>query len=98
MISPGGFGTADDYGDWRRPFEAELAGNRAIAGEGQILAPPLIATGELFPGADANWPYLISERLDGTACETSSCRRTGAKRSPQRSVGRPAGPSAAAAG
>ena len=54
MISPRGFGTADDYGDWRRPFEAELAANRAIAGEGHILASPLIATGKLFPPFDAN--------------------------------------------
>jgi aminoglycoside phosphotransferase len=55
------------FGDWRRSYRAELAANRTIAQDPRILAPRQIATGELFPDSDHNWPYLISERLDGSA-------------------------------
>ncbi len=55
------------FGDWRRSFTTELTANRAIAADRMIRAAPVLASGRLFPGAEADWPYLIMRRLSGLA-------------------------------
>jgi aminoglycoside phosphotransferase (APT) family kinase protein len=55
------------FGDWGRSFSTELSANRAIAADRTIRAAPVLASGRLFPGAQADWPYLIMQRLPGLA-------------------------------
>jgi hypothetical protein len=50
---------------WRESWVAELAANRAIEDVDEISAPQIVADGLLFPGDDADWPFLIMQRLDG---------------------------------
>lgn len=66
------------FGNWRRSFRAEIAAHEAIRGQRWIRAPKIIATGRLFPETDQDWPYLVSERLDGVAwrdCRLSTRHR-----------------------
>lgn len=55
------------FGDWRRSFTTELTANRAIAADRRIRAAPVLASGRLFSGTEADWPYLIMARLPGVA-------------------------------
>lgn len=52
---------------WRESAAAEVAANRAIEHDDGVSAPTIIASGSLFPGDSADWPFLIMERLAGRA-------------------------------
>jgi aminoglycoside phosphotransferase len=52
---------------WRQSAAAEIAANRAIENDEGISAPKIIALGSLFPGDQADWPFLIMERQTGQA-------------------------------
>lgn len=50
---------------WRASFDAEVAANRVVEQDGGIAAPRVLARGSLFPGEEAEWPFLVTERLGG---------------------------------
>jgi hygromycin-B 7''-O-kinase len=50
---------------WRKGFAAERAAHAALAADPAILAPRLLAGGQLFEDGDGPWPYLIAERMPG---------------------------------
>lgn len=52
---------------WRESVAAELATSRVIEKVDEISAPKIVASGSLFAGAEADWPFLIMERLSGKA-------------------------------
>lgn len=52
---------------WRESFAAEIAANRAIETNDGISAPRIVASGSVFPGDEADWPFVVMERLDGQA-------------------------------
>ncbi|MBO0812541.1 MAG: hypothetical protein J2P23_10920 [Microlunatus sp.] len=52
---------------WRESVDAEMAANRLIEKIDQISAPRIVASGRLFPGDESDWPFLITERLNGKA-------------------------------
>lgn len=51
---------------WREPVGTEVAANGLIE-NAEVSAPKILASGSLFPGAEAGWPFLIMERLGGQA-------------------------------
>lgn len=51
---------------WRVNYDVECATQALAAANTAIDAPAVIGHGQLFDG-DAPWPYLISERVPGTA-------------------------------
>lgn len=54
------------FPSWRESAEAEIAANHLNENLG-ISAPTIVASGSLFPGSEAGWPFLIMERLNGQA-------------------------------
>lgn len=54
------------FPSWRGDHAVELAMQQRLHDEPEILAPRLLAYGDLYDG-DEPWPYLITERLRGTA-------------------------------
>jgi aminoglycoside phosphotransferase (APT) family kinase protein len=52
---------------WREGQAAEQAAHAVLATDPAILAPRLLASGQLFENGRESWPYLISERVPGLA-------------------------------
>lgn len=52
---------------WREGHAAERAAHAALAADPAIVAPRLLAEGQLFENAVDPWPYLITERAPGVA-------------------------------
>ncbi|GAA2689801.1 phosphotransferase family protein [Streptomyces lunalinharesii] len=50
---------------WREGFAAERAALALVAGDPEIAAPRLLASGYLFEDDDASWPYLVTTRIAG---------------------------------
>lgn len=50
---------------WRRSVEAESAANALVAADPAIVAPRVLAEGQLFDDGDASWPYLVTTRVSG---------------------------------
>jgi hygromycin-B 7''-O-kinase len=50
---------------WRRTFAAERVGLEFAGTEPGLRAPELLAAGELFPGEDEPWPYLVTQVVPG---------------------------------
>ncbi|MFB7635589.1 phosphotransferase family protein [Streptomyces sp. NPDC056149] len=50
---------------WREGFTAERAAQTLVASDPEIAAPRLLASGYLFEGSDASWPYLVTTRVAG---------------------------------
>ena len=61
-----------DLPSWRRAYRAETAANRCIAGDSRILAPNVLAQGQLFNDANSPWPYLVTQRVAGANWEDAS--------------------------
>lgn len=51
---------------WRASHAAEWAAHQLLATDPEILAPKLLAHGELFGAHFDAWPYLITARISGT--------------------------------
>jgi aminoglycoside phosphotransferase (APT) family kinase protein len=52
---------------WQAIYATERAALALVATDEAILAPRLIAAGELFAGGEALWPYLVIRRVPGVA-------------------------------
>jgi aminoglycoside phosphotransferase (APT) family kinase protein len=52
---------------WRETHAAEAAAHALVATDPEILAPRVLAEGELFEDADTPWPYLVTSRVRGAA-------------------------------
>lgn len=52
---------------WRASHTAERAALALVATDTEIAAPRLLAAGQLYDGADAPWPYLVTTRMTGVA-------------------------------
>ena len=52
---------------WREIYAAEQAALALVATDPAIRAPRLIVAGELFPGGETPWPYLVIGRVPGVA-------------------------------
>ncbi len=52
---------------WRKSYEAEHAALVLVAGDPEIAAPGLLASGHLYEDAGAPWPYLVTTRVSGVA-------------------------------
>jgi hygromycin-B 7''-O-kinase len=50
---------------WRRTFAAERLGLELAGTDPGLHAPELLAAGELFPGRDEPWPYLVTRVVPG---------------------------------
>jgi len=50
---------------WRRSHSAERAAHALIATDPAIVAPRVLANGQLCDSADAAWPYLVTSRMSG---------------------------------
>lgn len=57
---------------WRRAYDAELAAMSLIAEDRHILAPRLLAHGELFVDSTRPWPYLVTTRMPGSPWEETA--------------------------
>ncbi len=65
------FGDGDGYGG-ATAYETELAMHRLLAGRASMPVPAIIANGDLFDGGDGwRWPYLVQQRIGGTAWRTA---------------------------
>lgn len=51
---------------WRAAAHAERVAHRVLAQDPEILAPRVLAEGELDPGGPDPWPYLVTARARGT--------------------------------
>jgi hygromycin-B 7''-O-kinase len=52
-------------GSWRQTHAAERAALALLAADPSIGTPQLLLAGELYPGAGAPWPYLVTSRMAG---------------------------------
>jgi hygromycin-B 7''-O-kinase len=52
---------------WREGHARERAAQSLLTTHTEIAAPRLLASGSLYGGHDAEWPYLISTRMSGVA-------------------------------
>ncbi|WP_419419763.1 phosphotransferase [Legionella sp. D16C41] len=50
---------------WRGAFTSECVAHDYLTKDKSILAPSILATGELFPNTDLCWPYIISSKVPG---------------------------------
>jgi len=50
---------------WRTAFETEKLAHLALDTDKGILAPQILAKGQIFPNQDESWPYIISSRISG---------------------------------
>lgn len=66
------------FGDWRGSFATECAANRVLARRPGI-APAVRASGDLYAGSES-WPYLIVDRLRGTAWRDAGLSAGGRQR------------------
>ena len=57
---------------WRKAYDAELAAMRRVAEDPHILAPRLLAYGELFADSTEPWPYLVTTRMPGSPWEETA--------------------------
>ena len=57
---------------WRRAYDAELAAMSLIADGPHVLAPKLLAHGELFVDSTRPWPYLVTTRMPGSPWEETA--------------------------
>src|SRR5215216_4401748 len=56
------------YSDrWRARFEDERTAYTLLATDPEIVAPRLLALGQLFDAEAAAWPYLVTTRMPGIA-------------------------------
>ncbi len=52
---------------WREGYARERAAQSLLTTHAEIAAPRLLASGKLYDGHEAEWPYLISTRMSGVA-------------------------------
>lgn len=52
---------------WRESYDAEHDALALVATDREIAAPEVLASGQIYPDADAAWPYLIMSRTPGLA-------------------------------
>ena len=57
---------------WRRAYDAELAAMSLVADGPHVLAPKLLAHGELFVDSTRPWPYLVTTRMPGSPWEETA--------------------------
>lgn len=50
---------------WRNAFTTECAAHEYLSKDDTILASRILATGELFPEAEAAWSYILSSKIPG---------------------------------
>lgn len=50
---------------WKSAFQTELAAHGYLLKDDTILAPRILATGNLFEDASNHWPYIISSKVSG---------------------------------
>ena len=53
------------FGAWHESHRSERAAHALIATDPKIVAPRLLANGSLIENVEADWPYLMSERVSG---------------------------------
>lgn len=56
---------------WRDTHASEAAAHALVATDPEILAPRVLAQGELTDDADAPWPYLVTARVHGVVCSAA---------------------------
>lgn len=50
---------------WKRAFQTELAAHGYLLKDDTILAPRILASGNLFEDSNNPWPYIISTKVSG---------------------------------
>ncbi len=51
--------------NWLSAYNIECAAHECLIKDNTILAPHILAKGQLFTGTDAFWPYIIFSKLSG---------------------------------
>ena len=50
---------------WQNAFHTECAAHEYLLQDNTILAPRILAKGQLFENPDSPWPYIISSKISG---------------------------------
>lgn len=51
--------------NWLSAYNIELTSHETLIKDSTVLAPKILAKGQLFQDADYYWPYIISTRING---------------------------------
>jgi hygromycin-B 7''-O-kinase len=50
---------------WKTAFSTESAAHEYLIKTNSIIAPRILAKGQLFPSTNITWPYLVSSKVEG---------------------------------